>query len=158
MIVSLVPVRFFQESEYVSKVLNADRMKHPLLQSLPCVGGDGVPYDVTVEDIKELRLAIFRSELNGCTRNPTQLIASPATAMMRNLAALIRRKTQTDRDKQIIAAGMAGLIGALAAMKQNCEVKSAPKSKSQSIDPLHVPRHWTSVHFAGCDDIAYTRR
>ena len=154
---SLVPVRFFQESEYVSKVLNADRMKHPLLQSLPCVGGDGVPYDVTVEDIKELRLAIFRSELNEW-RNLTQLIASPAIAIMRNLAALIRRKTQTDRDKQIIAAGMAGLIGALAAMKQNCEVKSAPKSKSQSIDLLHVPRYWTSIHFAGCDDIAYTRR
>ncbi|KAG8878846.1 hypothetical protein FRB97_002173 [Tulasnella sp. 331] len=99
---ALVTARLTREHEYTSMLLNADKMRNPLLCDLPFVADEDWKYTVTLQDVEEMRLPTLR-------------------AVTRNIVGLMRRTAQSPKEKQCIAVGMNGLAGALAEMKENCE-------------------------------------
>ncbi|KAG9026890.1 hypothetical protein FRB95_008343 [Tulasnella sp. JGI-2019a] len=99
---AIVTARLTRENEFTSVLLNSDKMRNSLLRDLPYVVDEDGRFSVTIEDVEEMRLPTLR-------------------AVTRNIIRLIRSPTQSTKDKQCIAVGVNGMLGALTEMKDSCE-------------------------------------
>lgn len=56
--------RLTREHEYTSALLNADKMRSPLLCDLPYVADEDGRYTVTIHDVEEMRLPTLRGKVS----------------------------------------------------------------------------------------------